>query len=422
VAKLGCSSRIVLFAAIVFFALLILGLASGPIGQSKISKVLPTKWLPEKPLSGVKVQELEEGSTPPTILASISYEELVKLGKDKNVDIITIDGENLDSTLKSQKDEDIVNVITTDGKELAVNLKEQPNATLLVSPENNSKIDKLTKDNEITEKKLTQTLRDDGVKVKESSPLAPEPLFGLFGGFSLTNTILAAWLTILVLGLLAYFATRKMKEVPTGLQNLMEALVEGMLSFVQGVAGKENGRRFFLITASIFLFVITNAWLSLLPIFNSITYGGVSILRGANTDINVPLAIALVSFVSVEYWGVASMGFRIYMRKFVRLASLRQGKIVIGVVELFSGGLEAITEVVRILSFTFRLFGNMTAGEILLLVSAFLIPFAFSTIFYGLELFIGFVQALIFAGLTLVFAVTAVASHGQEEGQAEVKH
>jgi F-type H+-transporting ATPase subunit a len=384
VAKLGCSSRIVLLAGIVVLALLILGLISGPIGQSKISRILPEKWLPGKPLSGVQI----ENGTIPAGLQTISFDQLVAKGKAQEVDTITIDGRDLGVTLKGQQTPTLVTTLETT----------------------------------ITQNALTEKLRYDGVRVKEKSPLAPEPLFGLFAGFSLTNTILATWLTILVLGLLAYFATRKMKEVPTGLQNLMEAVIEAMLGFVQGVAGKENGRRFFLIVASIFLFVITNAWLSLLPIFNSITYGGVSILRGANTDINVPLAIALVSFVSVEYWGVASMGFRIYMRKFVRLTSLRQGKIVIGVVELFSGGLEAITEVVRILSFTFRLFGNMTAGEILLLVSAFLIPFAFSTIFYGLELFIGFVQALIFAGLTLVFAVTAVASHDQGEGHAEVKH
>lgn len=387
-AKLGCSSRIVLFAGLVVFALLILGLISGPIGQSKFSKILPEKWLPAKPLSGVKVEE----GTVPAGLQTISFDEFItkakagqkaKAGKAEQVETITEDGELLGITLQGNQ-----------------------------AP---------TLETTFTGHNLVETLRDKGVKVKAESPLAPEPLFGLFGGFSLTNTILATWLTILVLGLLAYLATRKMKEVPTGLQNFMEALIEAMLSFVQGVAGKENGRRFFFIVGSIFLFVITNAWLSLLPIFNSITYGGVSVFRGANTDINVPLAIALVSFCSVEYWGIASMGFRVYMRKFVRLASLRHGKIVIGLVELFVGVLEAISEFIRILSFTFRLFGNMTAGEILLLVSAFLIPFAFSTVFYGLELFIGFVQALIFAGLTLVFASTAVAGHG-EEGHAEVKH
>ena len=384
--KLGCSTRFFVIAAIIVFALAILGLASGPIGQSKLSEILPEKWLPDKPMSGVKIEELEEG-TLPAGLTDISYEELVRLGKDKEVDTITLEG-----------------------KHLGITLKEQQVATLSVTIEE-----------EITEHELVETLREDGVKVKESSPLAPEAIFGLFGSFSITNTILASWLTIIVLLILAYFATRKMKDIPTGLQNLMEALIEVMLSFVEGVAGKENGRRFFFIVGSIFLFVLTNAWLSLFPIFNSITYGGVAVFRGANTDINVPLAIALVSFVSVEYWGITAMGFRVYMKKFVRLSSLRQGKIVMGIVEAFVGVLEGISELIRLLSFTFRLFGNMTAGEILLLVSAFLIPFVFSTVFYGLELFIGLVQALIFAGLTLVFATTAVAGHS-EEAHADEEH
>ena len=381
--KLGCSTRVAVIAIIIVLALFLLGFASGPIGQSKLSKILPYKWMPDKPMSGVKIVE----GTVPAGLPSISYEELVVKAKAKDIDMITIEGTQLGITVKGDQ---VVTLTTT--LEMA-----------------------------ITDKQLTEKLRDDGVKVKEKSPLAPEPLFGLFGSFSLTNTILASWLSVIVLVVLAYFATRKMKDIPTGLQNLMEALVEVMLGFVEGVAGKENGRRFFFIVGSIFLFVLANAWLSLFPIFNSITYNHVAMFRGANTDINVPLAIALVSFVSVEYWGITSLTFRVYIKKFVRLENLRHGKIVMGIVDAFVGFLELISELIRILSFTFRLFGNMTAGEILLLVSAFLIPFVFSTVFYGLELFIGLVQALIFAGLTLVFATTAVAGHGQE-GHAEEEH
>ncbi|MFC1963306.1 F0F1 ATP synthase subunit A [Chloroflexota bacterium] len=274
---------------------------------------------------------------------------------------------------------------------------------------------------------------------------APDPFLKL-GPIYVTNTLIASWLSIVVLVGIFYFATRKMKLVPRGLQNLMEFLVEAMLNFVEGIAGNENGRRFFPIIATIFLFVLANAWLSLLPIFNVIGFGhhGVSdtlffgeysgaiielpFLRSANTDINLPLMLALMSFVFVEYWGISSLGVFRYMGKFFRFGQLRQGlgqlvrgkvkpalgMVFTGVIDVFVGFVELMSEFIRLVSFTFRLFGNMTAGEVLLLLTAFLVPWVFPVVFYGLEFFFGSIQALIFGGLTLVFATMAVASHGAE--------
>jgi F-type H+-transporting ATPase subunit a len=185
--------------------------------------------------------------------------------------------------------------------------------------------------------------------------------------------------------------------------------------------------------ATIFLFVITNAWLSLLPGFGSIlitTAEGeaVHLLRGANTDINLPLALALVSFFFVEYWGISSLGGLRYLKKFVNVGQFFQGigqllrgrlragltGMFNGAINIFVGVLETLSELIRIVSFTFRLFGNMTAGEILLLIVAFLVPWVLVLPFYGLELLVGFVQALIFGGLTLVFATIAVTHHEAE--------
>jgi F-type H+-transporting ATPase subunit a len=262
--------------------------------------------------------------------------------------------------------------------------------------------------------------------------LAPEKLWNP-GGFPITNTMITAWLTIVVLGLLCYFATRRMKLVPTGLQNVLEAAVELLINFTENVAGKEYGRKFFPVVATIFIFVIANAWLSLLPGFMSIGFWHgegeeqvlVPLFRGANTDVNVPLALALVSFVFVEYWGVRAHGSMRYVRKFVNVGRLfggvglvlrghvrsGMGSIFNGIIDAFVGLVEFISEVVRIVSFTFRLFGNMTAGEILIFSMLFLIPWVAALPFYGLEVFIGFVQALIFCGLTLVFLVIAVTPH-----------
>lgn len=269
--------------------------------------------------------------------------------------------------------------------------------------------------------------------------LPADPIFNI-GSFPITNTLLASFLTIVVLVALFFAATRKMKLVPKGLQNAIEMVYEMLYNFVEGVAGEKNARLFFPIVATIFLYVIMAAFLSLLPGFDTIgggsteTYEGAffgsstgfvvttPLLKKANTDINFPLALALISFVFVEFVGISALGFRRYASRFISvrplfhsLGQLFRGHIrtgmsglFTGIIEMFTGVLEAISEFVRIVSFTFRLFGNMTAGMVLLLIVMFLIPWVIAVPFYGLELLFGFVQALIFAGLTLVFATIAV--------------
>jgi len=271
------------------------------------------------------------------------------------------------------------------------------------------------------------------LSVPRPDPKLPaEVVFNIFG-FPITNSVIAAWLTIIVLVGISYAVTRKVKLIPSRLQAFLESILGWLYGFCQEVAGEENGRRFFPVVTTIFLFVIMNAWLGLLPGFGSIYITGpegehVHLLRPANTDINMPLAIALMSFIFVEYFGIRSLGGFRYLSKFVNVGGLGRGlkqvfsgKLKAGMGEMFSGAinifvgmLEALSELIRIVSFTFRLFGNMTAGEILLLIVMFLVPWVVALPFYGLELLVGFVQALIFGGLTLVFLTLAVAHHGAE--------
>ena len=264
--------------------------------------------------------------------------------------------------------------------------------------------------------------------------LPSEVLFEV-GGFPITNTLIASWLTIIVLVSVFYVCTRRMKLIPGKLQNLAEMAVETLLNFVESTAGAKHSRLLFPAIATIFIYVITNAYLALLPFFGTIVVTGqegefVPLLRGANTDINVPLSIAVMSFIFVETWGMKSVGTFRYLGEFFNFRQIGRGvkelfrgkirpavtNIGFGFINLFVGLLEVFSHLIRMVSFTFRLFGNMTAGEILLLVSAFLIPFVFTIPFYGLELLVGFVQALVFAGLTLVFGIIAVApSHEEQE-------
>ena len=265
--------------------------------------------------------------------------------------------------------------------------------------------------------------------------LPSEVLFEV-AGFPITNTLIASWLTVIVLIIVFYVCTRKMKLIPGRLQNLAEMAVEALLSFVKGAAGKKHARLLFPVVATIFIYVITNAYLALLPFFGTIVVTGqegtaVPLFRAANTDINVPLSIAVISFIFVEFWGMKSLGAFRYLGEFFNFGQIGRGvkelfkgkirpaitNIAFGFINLFVGLLEVFSHLIRIVSFTFRLFGNMTAGEILLLISAFLIPFIFTIPFYGLELLIGFIQALIFAGLTLVFGIIAVAPMHEEKEQ-----
>ena len=248
--------------------------------------------------------------------------------------------------------------------------------------------------------------------------------------FIITNAILSSWIASIVLVGLFVLGARKAALVPNRFQNFIEIAIEGLLNFVAGTVGREHSRLIFPVIATIFLFVIINAWIALLPIYPSLGFKHddivqIHLLRPAGTDINMPLALALVSFFFVEWLGLKMLGLG-YITKFVRVASLKQGMAALfrfqfldafqGLLDFFFvGPLEAFSEFVRLISFTFRLFGNMTAGEILVLVSAFLVPFVATVGVYGLELLVGFIQALIFSGLTLVFAAIAITSHHAEE-------
>jgi F-type H+-transporting ATPase subunit a len=256
----------------------------------------------------------------------------------------------------------------------------------------------------------------------------PAPvLFHIFG-LPVTNGVLAGWLTVVVLVVLSWAITRRIKLVPGRLQTMFEFLLGWIYDLCKGIAGDENGRKFFPVVCTIFLFVLFNAWLSLIPGFGqAFTKNGhvFELLRGANADVNTPLAIAVISFVFVAYYGFASLGvgwlkqyfnFGPFFRSIGRLFKGKFSLIDIfsGAVGVFVGGLELLSRFITIVSFTFRLFGNMTAGEILLLIAAYLVPLVLALPFYGLELLIGVVQALIFAGLTLVFVTMAVAPHEHE--------
>jgi F-type H+-transporting ATPase subunit a len=294
------------------------------------------------------------------------------------------------------------------------------------------------------------------------------------------NTLFSAWVIMALLLVTVFLIVRKRSLVPAGAYNALEAVIEFIDGFCESIAGAKNGRRFFALVATLLIYIAFANWFSLIPVFNTIGFfepleaekpefhekatvfkdvGGLSLvtlgaedikvdasacdsltgeeavscretaieeatankvganekvgilvpyLRGINTDLMTPLSFALVSMFLVQWWGVTSLGFFRYASKFINFR---------GPIDFLVGILEGVAELAKIISFSFRLFGNLLAGEILLLVMTALIPVVSTllVLFYGLELFVGLIQAFVFAALTLVFASLAVVHHGGED-------
>jgi len=240
--------------------------------------------------------------------------------------------------------------------------------------------------------------------------LAAEPIFEL-GGVAITNSMFTSFLLYTSLISFAfYFSTKKIDFVPKGksLQNLLEVITEGLLGLFRSAAG-DKARHFFPLAASFFVVILLGSWTGLLPGFGTIgikeelhgTVELIPIFRGATADINTTLALALISVGAIQYYGIKSMGAN-YLQKFFTLKNP---------IHTFVGLLEFISEFAKIISFAFRLFGNIFAGEVLLTVIGTMIPFLASLPFIGLEIFVGFIQSLVFVMLTLVFLKLAVEAH-----------
>lgn len=241
--------------------------------------------------------------------------------------------------------------------------------------------------------------------------LAAETLFHL-GSLSITNTLIVTIFVSLTIILSSYFLKKNLKLIPGGFQNVIEYVLEALLNLVDSVT-RDRGqtKKFFPLVATIFIFVILSNWVEIIPGLGTVglkeTHHGkeviIPFLRSNSADLNMTLALALISVFSVQFMGIAAIGFVKYAGKF--LISPFRKPYGIGT---FVGIMELVSEVSKILSFSFRLFGNIFAGEVLLIVILMLMPYLVPIPFLLLEIFIGFIQALVFAMLTLVFLKMAV--------------
>jgi len=238
-------------------------------------------------------------------------------------------------------------------------------------------------------------------------------------GFPITNSMIVTWIVAVGLIVFAQVATRHMKAVPEGAQNFWEWLVEGLYTFLEGVIGSHLVARTFWFFATIFIFILSANWLGLIPGVGAIGWGhqgahGFKIdqplLRGANADVNLTLAMALVFFACWIIWAIQEDGAIGFLKELFAPKGETNGlmKVVMVVVFFASGCLEIISILFRPISLSFRLYGNVFAGENMLEAMSTLVPklgWLLPVPFYFLELLVGLVQALVFMLLTAVFTL-----------------
>jgi len=255
--------------------------------------------------------------------------------------------------------------------------------------------------------------------------IAAETLFHL-GPIPVTNSLLTTWAVMLFFIIIGMALRVTLKKQPSGLQNLFEIIVEGALSGIEGVTGcAKQARQFFGVIVTIFLFVLVNNWAGLIPGVGSVgidhsaetiaaedahavvdehaadteiaaeEQGALTpLFRAGTADLSFTLTLALIAVLLTQFYGVQANGVWGYVKRFINFKNP---------IMFFVGILELISEFSKIISFSFRLFGNVFAGEVLLVVIISLVPYVAPIPFYGLEIFVGAIQALVFAILTLVF-------------------
>lgn len=228
-----------------------------------------------------------------------------------------------------------------------------------------------------------------------------ETIFTLFN-IPITNSLLLSVAVFVAFTLIAilYYRTSFYSKKPH-FYYLANFFLKAIYQLFQSIL-KDNSEYFFPIIGSFFIFVLFQNWFGLLPGVGSILIHHKPLLRGDNADLNTTLSLAIISVVLIQVFGIKFLGFRGYMGKFINVKNP---------IAFFTGILEIISEISKVISFAFRLFGNIFAGEVLLTIMAFLVPILASFPFLLLEIFVGLIQALVFSMLTAVFISVAIQKH-----------
>lgn len=274
-------------------------------------------------------------------------------------------------------------------------------------------------------------------EVSHESTLFAEPITHV-GNFTITNSLFTSWVVVGIIAIIAVVIRLKLKKIPKGIQNLFEIIIEGALDLCDQVTqNRKITNKAFPIVFSVFFIVLLNNWLGILPIggFGFIEVGEhgkafVPLFRSGTADINGTLPLALLSVLGANMFGILSIGLWKTFNKYVNLKALggiftkiRKEPMILmtAPIMFFVSVLELIGEMAKIASLSFRLFGNVFAGEVLLASMGAIIAYILPTPFLLLEVFVGVIQAFIFAILTLVYYTIAAQDHDEEHDKEHGK-
>lgn len=269
-------------------------------------------------------------------------------------------------------------------------------------------------------------------QLEHAMTLYAEPIFHI-GTFEVTNALFTSWVAVVVILLVAVNLRHGLSYIPNKLQHLFEIILEGALNLCDQVTGERKlTMKVFPITISLFFFILVNNWLGILPItaFGVVEHGAfIPFIRSGTADINTTLALGLIAVIGSNLFGIIALGIWKSFNKFINLKALggilrnvrhEPTILVVAPVQFFVGLIEIIGEIAKVASLSFRLFGNVFAGEILLVSMSALIAYIVPLPFLFLEILVGFIQALIFSMLTLVYFTIASHDHDHEERHEQV--
>lgn len=269
---------------------------------------------------------------------------------------------------------------------------------------------------------------NEHAEIQHETTLFAEPIFD-WHGFTVTNSLLNSFVATVILVLFFWFAARKIKKVPRGLQNFFELILEGALGFFDTITNsRKKSERFLPLVLGLFLFILVNNYLGLIPGVGTIgfveSHEGhqifVPLFRGATADLNTTLALGLVSIILTHVFGVLAIGGWNHLNKFINFKAFLEipkkfskdpSVLLVNPIKAFVGLIEIVGEVAKMASLSFRLFGNIFAGEVLLASIMTLAAFVMPIPFMFLEVLVGVIQALVFSILILVFLTMSTAEH-----------
>lgn len=268
-------------------------------------------------------------------------------------------------------------------------------------------------------------------QISEKITLFAEPIFH-YGNFAITNALLTSWAVVIIVIILSIVLRSKLQMVPGKLQNIFEIVVDGALSLCDQVTNNRAiSIKIFPIAISVFFFVLINNWLGILPLggFGIVERGAEGLtfapfLRSGTADINTTIALAVMAVVGANVFGIFSIGLWKTFNKYVNLkvlgqifTKIRKDKtvIIVAPITFFVGLIEIIGEFAKVASLSFRLFGNVFAGEVLLASMAALVAYVIPIPFLFLEILVGFIQALIFSMLLVVYFSISATDHEEHE-------